>query len=164
MGKYVKIPSNFFDYEVVKAMEDSTVLLYLCMLTESYKKQPHGILKIADMDLTDEVISTWFCFDGIENKLEILASYGLIIREQKQIRIIKFWLGNRDRSSAEYRSWRMDVFKRDNFKCTSCGTKNDIQAHHIKQWKDNKNERYNVSNGITLCRKCHLKAHGGRWN
>jgi hypothetical protein len=23
--------------------------------------------------------------------------------------------------------------------------------------------RYDVTNGITLCRSCHLKAHGGCW-
>lgn len=164
MAEYIKIPSNFFDYEAIKAMENSIVLLYLHMLLESHKKPPHGILRIANIDLTDDVMETWFRFDDIGSKLETLEKYGLIIREQKQIRVLKCWHGSRNRDSAEYRNWRMEVFKRDNFKCAWCGTKKDIQAHHIKHWKDNKNERYNVSNGITLCRGCHLKAHDGRWN
>ena len=51
----------------------------------------------------------------------------------------------------------------DGFKCAECGETKELQVHHIKPWKNNKELRYVVSNGITLCRKCHLKAHGGNW-
>ena len=62
------------------------------------------------------------------------------------------------------------MFKRDGFRC-SCGSKEKIEAHHIKSFyriiKDNKiksvkdarkcKELWNIKNGKTLCRKCHRK-------
>jgi len=53
----------------------------------------------------------------------------------------------------EYREWRMKIFTRDNFKCKienkDCVEK--IQAHHILNWKDYPELRYDTNNGITLC-------------
>jgi 5-methylcytosine-specific restriction endonuclease McrA len=68
-----------------------------------------------------------------------------------------------DRNSDGYKQWRKAVFVRDRFQCQHCGTKKDIQAHHIKSWMRCEELRYDVSNGITLCRSCHLKAHRGCW-
>ena len=69
----------------------------------------------------------------------------------------------RDRSTEEYRSWRSSVFKRDGYKCACCGGRGDrklgIQAHHIRNWKDNEELRYNIDNGITLCARCHYDFH-----
>ncbi len=54
--------------------------------------------------------------------------------------------------------WRTSVFHRDDFTCQECGMKGIyIEAHHIKPWRDYKELRYEVSNGITLCRDCHKK-------
>ena len=163
MGKYVKIPSNFFDYEIIKNMDEQTIVLYLHMLLESHKKPVSGNLSVGNIDITDDVLSAWFCFDNISEKLKILEENGLIVREQKIIRVIKFWQQTRDRNTQEYKNWRIDVFKRDNFTCQSCGSRQNIQAHHKNSWKDYPSERHIVSNGITLCKDCHLKAHGGRW-
>lgn len=69
----------------------------------------------------------------------------------------------RDRSTEEYREWRHSVFKRDGYKCARCGGRGDkklgIQAHHIRNWKDNEELRYDVDNGITLCARCHYDFH-----
>lgn len=69
------------------------------------------------------------------------------------------WLGGTsdrttDMGRIEYKIWRFTVFKRDNFKCVICNNK-EIQAHHISRWKDDKENRYCVSNGITICKTCH---------
>lgn len=32
-------------------------------------------------------------------------------------------------------------------------------AHHIYNWKDNPDKRYDIDNGITLCEDCHLMFH-----
>lgn len=59
-----------------------------------------------------------------------------------------------------YRVWRESVFKRDNFSCVSCGVIGQkLNAHHIRQWKDCPELRYSISNGITLCVKCHRYEH-----
>lgn len=70
-----------------------------------------------------------------------------------------------ERSTYEYNDWRKKVFNRDLYTCQCCGERSGngysvkLCAHHIKNWKDNPNDRYNVENGITLCKKCHNQFH-----
>lgn len=69
------------------------------------------------------------------------------------------------RELPEYRDWRKSVFSRDLYTCQCCGSRNGngkyvrLEAHHIKDWKNNINDRYSVENGITLCQKCHTEFH-----
>jgi 5-methylcytosine-specific restriction endonuclease McrA len=67
---------------------------------------------------------------------------------------------DRNWNDPEYKAWRLSVYKRDNFTCQypNCGRKGfsaKIQAHHIKRWADFPELRFLVSNGITLCKRCH---------
>lgn len=66
---------------------------------------------------------------------------------------------NDKRDSQEYKKWRLEVYKRDNYKCVKCGSKIKLNAHHIKSWKNYPSLRYELDNGITLCEKCHIKLH-----
>lgn len=60
----------------------------------------------------------------------------------------------------EYKFWRMKVFLRDNFTCQYCGERGCfLEAHHIKSWDKYPELRFEVSNGITLCKGCHKKIH-----
>ena len=34
-----------------------------------------------------------------------------------------------------------------------------LNAHHIKNWADNPDDRFDLNNGITLCEKCHSEFH-----
>lgn len=64
-------------------------------------------------------------------------------------------------SQYAYKKWRTDVFKRDNFTCQKCGQKGGyLNAHHIQQWANFPELRFELSNGITLCESCHDKEHG----
>ena len=36
-----------------------------------------------------------------------------------------------------------------------CKSKYKIQAHHIKKWSGASSLRYEIDNGITLCKSCH---------
>lgn len=165
MAKYIKIPSNFFELEPIKAIvdEEKTVLLYLHLLCETHKANKKGVFSICDIALTDRVIESVFRYDSIGERLKTLEQLGLVKRTETSIKVFKPWDDLHDRNSQRYKEWRLNVFKRDGFRCQECGTKKDIQAHHIKPWKNNKSLRYVVSNGITLCRDCHLQAHGGSW-
>lgn len=74
------------------------------------------------------------------------------------------------RHSDKYKEWKIQVFGRDNFTCQCCGVRGTwLEAHHIKKFsiikKENNiktfeealqcSELWNISNGITLCKKCH---------
>lgn len=65
----------------------------------------------------------------------------------------------RDYSDKAYAQWRKAVFSRDKYKCRKCGVRRKLQAHHIQTWANTPQLRYVLSNGITLCKKC----HGSMW-
>ena len=62
------------------------------------------------------------------------------------------------RTSRDYRKWRVRVIRRDKV-CQICGSRKDRNAHHINCGAYFPEERYDVKNGITLCRKCHTQYH-----
>lgn len=64
------------------------------------------------------------------------------------------------RTSMEYKAWRVSIFERDGFKCQMPGCDNQeryLEAHHIYKFSDYKELRFDINNGITLCKKCHNK-------
>jgi len=62
------------------------------------------------------------------------------------------------RWSSPARKWRRDIIKRDGM-CMQCNSLEMLQAHHIVSWKDNEFLRFELSNGIALCKSCHIKLH-----
>lgn len=62
------------------------------------------------------------------------------------------------RQSTEYQDWRLAVYIRDDFTCQLCGKKSegDIHANHIKKFSDYPELRFTLTNGITLCERCHI--------
>ena len=64
------------------------------------------------------------------------------------------------RHSVHIKSWRIDVYKRDNYTCRKCGqVGRELVAHHIQNFSDFKELRCDVNNGITFCKKCHQIFH-----
>ena len=60
-----------------------------------------------------------------------------------------------------YKLWRKEVFQRDYYTCLICGEKGgELNAHHIKSFKDFPELRFEVDNGVTLCLECHYLKHG----
>lgn len=55
-------------------------------------------------------------------------------------------------------AWSAVVKERDK-NCVRCGSTYKLHAHHIKSFKDHPDLRYEVSNGETLCQKCHIRHH-----
>ena len=63
----------------------------------------------------------------------------------------------RNYNDPEYKAWRYKVKARDGHCCRmpNCKMRRKLNAHHIKRWADFPSLRYEVSNGITLCKACH---------
>lgn len=62
------------------------------------------------------------------------------------------------RQSIEYKQWRKAVFNRDRFTCQACGQiGGDLHADHELPFSLFPDLRFEVLNGQTLCRECHLK-------
>lgn len=72
------------------------------------------------------------------------------------------------RSSAKWSKWRKSVFTRDDFTCQNCFVKSGkghavfLEPHHIKPFAFYPRLRFTVSNGVTLCEKCHRNIHSGK--
>lgn len=115
-------------------------------------------------DIRQKTKSTCMKKYGVENYIEIYK--GLFIKENSPV-----WKGGVkysrvERATHEYNKWRKSVFSKDNYTCVKCGAHSGgqgsqvvLNAHHIKNWADNVDSRYDVENGITLCKDCHMKFH-----
>ena len=69
---------------------------------------------------------------------------------------------SRDMKSPAYAKFRKEVKKRDDNKCQwpSCGSTKTLEIHHIRKWSAFPSLRFDVSNGITLCKTCHKRITG----
>lgn len=71
----------------------------------------------------------------------------------------------RIRRSFQTRDWRRAVFERDNYTCQKCNCRSGngksvyLNAHHIKPFYKFPELRFEVRNGLTLCKDCHYKIH-----
>lgn len=80
------------------------------------------------------------------------------------------------RQMTEYRKWADAVKQRDE-KCVGCGSLSGLESHHLtgfarilQEYGINSRDAarkcqqlWDLSNGVTLCQKCHFKEHGRRY-
>ena len=59
-----------------------------------------------------------------------------------------------------YRDLHCQVLKRDGWRCQVCGSMGELQVHHL-QFRSRSGDD-DEKNLITLCGKCHRRAHGRR--
>ena len=70
-----------------------------------------------------------------------------------------------ERERVEYKLWREKIFTRDKYTCQRCkrrrkkGDRVIINAHHIHNFAKYPELRFELNNGITLCKECHDKFH-----
>jgi 5-methylcytosine-specific restriction endonuclease McrA len=68
-------------------------------------------------------------------------------------------LTQRTRTSEESHAWKLAVLHRDGYSCRMCGSKENLQAHHINSWADFPEDRFILENGLTMCKPCHDTYH-----
>lgn len=68
----------------------------------------------------------------------------------------------RNYNDEEYTKFRKEVLARDKRKCQmpNCKNKTNLQVHHVKKWSKAHSLRYDIKNGITLCKRCHRSISG----
>ena len=66
-------------------------------------------------------------------------------------------LNIRGKNNSDYHTWRNAVYVKDWYTCQCCGKSKDIikNAHHILPYAEYEDLRYDVDNGITMCKECH---------
>lgn len=68
--------------------------------------------------------------------------------------------GNKIRHSAETRFWRRSCLIRDNFTDQKTGTSGgNLQVHHINNFADFPEFRFDINNGITFSKQTHWEFH-----
>ncbi len=68
------------------------------------------------------------------------------------------------RKSDKYITWRNEVYKRDRWTCVLCGQiGGKLNADHIKPFSLFPELRFDLNNGRTLCKKCHVKTETYGW-
>jgi len=67
-------------------------------------------------------------------------------RENKRIDVVGF-------------QWSKKIKDRDEYICQICEDNRDVVAHHIYSYKEHKDKRIDLNNGVTLCRECHSDFH-----
>lgn len=172
MAKYILVPSNLFELPQIKLVlskeyGDKMFLVWLELVLKSKRtKGRRFIWKIANgIELTDDVLAHIFEVDtkGVFDELEML---GFIERGHDYLEVFRVWEDEqRNRNTPEYRQWRKAVFERDNYTCQRCGVKGgSLEAHHKIPWIKDKELRFDVDNGLTLCVDCHKKIPRRRRN
>ena len=62
------------------------------------------------------------------------------------------------RNTREYRKWKIAVIRRDK-RCIVCGSLKNRQAHHLNSASYFIADRFNVDNGVCLCKEHHKMFH-----
>lgn len=69
------------------------------------------------------------------------------------------WDYHKDLKALEWKSKRLKILNRDEYKCVKCGSTKNLQVHHIKYLSGHKPWEYADKLLVTLCRECHYKEH-----
>lgn len=62
-----------------------------------------------------------------------------------------------ERGSAKYSEWVQKVKERDNYICRECGSTKQIEAHHMYDFDRYIDKRFDIDNGVSLCKSCHMR-------
>jgi len=140
-------------YKIIKAIKNTSKFNVDDLLDELREIEKYSPAAIA--------LNKWFLERNCEGYTESKCNCfypdgGCWLREERENRLY-----NSDyRHTREYKEWRKSVFERDKFTCQQCHQKGgELNAHHIKTFKDNPESRYDIGNGTTLCVGCHRSLH-----
>lgn len=139
--------------------------LFLDMPSSSQNLYFHLAMRARDKGLAYNAESICRSLGISISEIETLIQSGFVHRGAGCLEITHWYENNgigetaRKRNSYRYRKWREAVLSRDGNRCTVCSSPNNLQAHHIKGFSKNPALRFVLSNGKTVCGKCHSDIH-----
>lgn len=100
---------------------------------------------------------------AIQNKLEEINKLidDEYTRFNLSLRDAWFYHYNEYLHSAEWRIKRQDILERDEFACSICESKENLQVHHVTYDNVGKEQHHEL---LTLCKSCHTKIHEVSWD
>ena len=112
--------------------------------------------------MVKKIINRW-SYQYAEIKYDMSNDYPCGIEEvilkkisiQSVLDIIRYEARKTNKRGREQKIFSMAVKQRDKNKCQNCGAEKNLHAHH----KDNNYKNNDISNGITLCKRCHIEVH-----
>jgi len=128
------------------------------LMNEKEYNDNKGILKFRCVTCGITIFKSWNNFFNMNKKVCKECSYknkkgknnvnwngGITLKEQQV------------RHSREYSDWRNSIFEKDKYTCQCCGDNKggNLEAHHIENFSEREDLRFDVDNGITLCNECH---------
>lgn len=147
-------------------------------LTEQYLSLKKTTIQIAEeVGSTASTVRQWLIRFGIETRQAggQLRGKKMSASSREKMRVAKLgkflgsdnpnWKGAeisddvRERSSYQAKIWRKACIERDDHTCQKCGSKDRLHVHHILEYKDFPDQRWNINNGVTVCAFCHEKIH-----
>lgn len=101
--------------------------------------------------------------ESIRKAIETKTRRGTILRGNRHPN----WKGGRPWRrfrDPRYLRWRNAVLDRDRYRCRACGRlcrkyEKGLAAHHLASYSAWPDLRFDITNGITLCRSCHMAIH-----
>ena len=106
-----------------------------------------------------EIITEYAFYGTISKNIDTEIRSMFILIKDKLDKANKSYWNYEDRRSSKYKDWKKQVLIRDNYTCKGCGSKENLVVHHIEKFSQNKQLRFDINNGITLCQKCHREVH-----
>lgn len=127
-----------------------------------YKEYKEAIDSIKDKKkklMFYEIITEYTFYGTTPENTDVEIKAMFILIKDKLDKENKSYWNYEERRSSKYKNWKKQVLTRDNYICQRCDSKENLVVHHIKKFSENKQLRFDVNNGITLCQKCHKEVH-----
>lgn len=127
-------------------------------------------------------IYSYKTFGAEESKNVILDCIGVYLKKDSSYAqrlaadiLLKFYLTNKfyscvikelhsmlvgevsDRNDPKVKAWKNMILSKG--QCEICGSKYNLEAHHIEPWSLCPEKRIDPNNGLCLCHDCHTKEH-----
>ena len=118
-------------------------------MSEIVKPSEYILPKECEMCGSDEMAVRVLYDKGITRYICLNCGFGRIVPKQANLKA---------RTNSTLNNWAVRVINHHPF-CEICGSKENLEAHHIIPVSHSKRFMYIDTNGMTLCRDCHWLVH-----